>query len=434
MTNWAGYHLYLGFFDPDNFQFTYYGFEWVRPFPEPWMSLFFWVLMIAALLIALGKWYRICTVIFFLGFTYTYFLEKANYLNHGYLFCWLCFVMIFLPAHRNWSLDVLRRPALRRKQLPYWPVLLLCTLMGIVYFYGGLAKLNSDWLRAVPLLSWLDGKERIPVLGYLYRYDAAAWAMAYGGLLLDLFVVFFLLNRRTRPWAFGFAVLFHTVNVFTFGIGIFPYLSIVLTSLYFPPDFPRRLLGRLAQRWPRLQRWGRWYEARTAYDEPPAPLWQGAPAYRPAIVAALTVTLLFHLLLPFRHHLFPGNVTWTEEGHRYSWRMMLRSKSGYGHFTLRSPDGRTQRINPREYLHRKQLRKLYTHPDMILQFAHFLRDQHWSRGDSVAVYCEIRAKMNDRKYYPYIDPNVDLARVEWSFFRPSPWILPLPPADTDEAR
>lgn len=37
---------------------------------------------------------------------------------------------------------------------------------------------------------------------------------------------------------------------------------------------------------------------------------------------------LIQLLLPLRHFLIEGNVAWTEEGYRLSWRMMTRDKSG----------------------------------------------------------------------------------------------------------
>ncbi|MDV7394654.1 HTTM domain-containing protein, partial [Arthrospira platensis SPKY1] len=130
------------------------------------------------------KWYRFSATLFAFGFAYTYFLEKAHYLNHGYLFCWLSFLMIFLPAHRAFSLDARRRPELRRETIPFWPLFLLRFLMGLVYFYGGIAKLNADWLRAIPLKQWLANKADTPVLGPLLAQEWMAYFMAYGGLLL----------------------------------------------------------------------------------------------------------------------------------------------------------------------------------------------------------------------------------------------------------
>jgi hypothetical protein len=105
---WIYYHMMKGAFAPEAFQFKYYGFEWVRPLPEPFMSVLLLSIRACAILVMLGKWYRISATLFAFGFTYTYFLEKAHYLNHGYLFCWIAFLMIFLPVNRQLSLDVKR--------------------------------------------------------------------------------------------------------------------------------------------------------------------------------------------------------------------------------------------------------------------------------------------------------------------------------------
>ena len=52
------------------FHFSYSGFEWVKPLGYPGMYVLFIVVIIAALLISLGLFYRVAAVIFFLGFTY----------------------------------------------------------------------------------------------------------------------------------------------------------------------------------------------------------------------------------------------------------------------------------------------------------------------------------------------------------------------------
>jgi len=165
--DWTYYHLQKDAFNPDRFQFKYMPFEWLPTFHDPWMSLLIWFIAGCGLAVALGWRYRWTSWLFAFGFLYLFLLEKSYYLNHGYLFCWLSFIMPFLPAHRAWSVDVRRDPGLHRSTIPAWPVLLLCLLMGIVYFYGGLAKINSDWLRAVPLKQWMQADD--PVLADLSR-------------------------------------------------------------------------------------------------------------------------------------------------------------------------------------------------------------------------------------------------------------------------
>ena len=238
MAVWIYYHLTLRDFQPDGFQFRYFGFDWVRPLPEPLMSTVFVLLLLASLGIMLGKWYRVSAWLFAFGFTYTFLLEKTHYLNHGYLFCWISFLMALLPAHREWSLDVARRPALRRSTIPFWSMAVLPFLMGVVYFFGGLAKLNADWLNGIPLRDWLHMKADMKVIGWILDMKSTAYFMSYGGLLLDLTISFFLLFRKTRLFALAAALFFHLSNTVIFDIGIFPWLSIALTLLFFPPGLP----------------------------------------------------------------------------------------------------------------------------------------------------------------------------------------------------
>ncbi|TXB61743.1 HTTM domain-containing protein [Phaeodactylibacter luteus] len=418
------YHWIKGAYEPAGFQFKYYGFEWARPLSEPWMSLALAGIAVLGLLVALGWNYTKVAPLFALGFTYTFLLEKAHYLNHGYLFCWIAWIMPCLPAHREWSWDARHRPGLRAALAPAWATGLLAFLMGVVYFFGGIAKLNPDWLQAVPLKQWISYRSGLPLIGPLLDWEPTAWFMAYGGLLLDLTVVLFLLYRPPRLWAFGAVLFFHSINLLVFNIGIFPFLSVALTALYFPPSFPRRGLAWLGLRWGWLARQQAKWAALPDNGAEAAGYWQFRQRYAPYILAGLTSIALAHLALPLRHHLLPGDVAWTEEGHRYAWRMMLRSKTGAGHFEVVLPDGGKEKVRPADYLSHRQERKLYTHPDMILQFAHFLRDEYAAQGDTVAVYAHINCRLNYRPHCPYIDPEADLASATWSFWAPSPWILP----------
>ena len=191
------------------------------------------------------------------------------------------------------------------------------------------------------------------------------------------------------------------------------------------------MLNWLKKRWSFIRIIEAWWqkelESRNATTTGPNNYWQNAPSWRPVITLSIVLICAIHILLPLRHHLFPGNVAWTEEGHRYSWRMMLRSKNGYGQFVVVKPDGSKDRIKPGDVLSAKQKRKLFTHPDMILQFVHHLRDQYAEKGMDVEVYAEIKAKLNHRKYQHYIQLDVNLAEVEWEMFKSSDWIVPFEP-------
>ncbi len=390
--------------------FTYYGFDWVQPLPGIGMYLIFALLGLLSIFIIVGAWYRLSAFLFFIGFTYAFLLEQARYLNHFYLVCLISFLMILMPAHRAGSVDALRRPAIASQVAPTWTLWLLRAQIGLVYFYAGVAKLNEDWFRAEPLRSWLAVRTDFPVIGALFNDEWMVYLLSYGGLLLDLFVVPFLLWRRTRPIAFGLVVTFHLMNVGLFSIGIFPWFMIAATALFFPPDFPRWVIGK----------------PHTTSTPPKISRVSPLHLKRWAILAGLGFYLTWQLLFPLRHFLYPGNVNWTYEGHQYSWHMKLLSKRTTVEYVLHDPHTQTTwTVTPEDYLSRWQARKIGSRPDLILQFAHFLADEAWKQGyQTVEVRANVMMSLNGRDPQPLVDPIVNLA-AERRTLAPKPWILPL---------
>ena len=205
------------------FHFTYPGFGWVLPWSGSAMHAHFLIMGVAAAAILFGLFYRLSAFVFWFTFTHTFLIEKALYQNHYYLLCLISFLLIFLPAHTALSLDVLRRPSLRCQVTPIWTLwLLLNPQIAIPYFFGGVAKINSDWLQGMPLRLWLGRHTGFPAVAQLLSEDTVAYLFSYGGLCFDLLIVPCLLWERTRRIAFLLSVLFHLTNAALFDIGIFP--------------------------------------------------------------------------------------------------------------------------------------------------------------------------------------------------------------------
>jgi hypothetical protein len=397
------------------FLFKYLGFGWVHPWPGIGLYIHFIVLGVVALCMALGLFYRVSAASFFLGFTYVFLLGQARYLNHFYLIALLSFLMIFLPAHRAGSLDVFRKPTLRASTAPAWTFWIILGQIGIVYFYAGVAKANPDWMQGEPLRTWMQQKSDIPMLGAMITQEWVAYAMSYGALLIDSLAFPLLLCRRTRVAAYCVLVFFHLCNVGLFAIGVFPWLMIASTALFFGPSWPRRI--------PRVGEWLDGTPERQTSDS------LGSP--RDGRRRKLTLTLLaiyvgIQVLVPLRHYVYPGETSWTEEGHRFSWRMLLRSKDGWVRFTAKNPEtGKTIVIDPREYLKPRQARKMAGVPDMMLQFAHFIADELERQGHGdMEIRARASVSLNGRPYQLIIDPDVDLTRVS-RLEIPASWILPL---------
>lgn len=388
------------FIEPEFF-FTYYGFGWISPWSGDGMYYHFIALGILSLFVMIGFFYRISATLLFLGYSYVFLLDQSNYLNHIYLVCIIAFLMIFIPAHKYFSVDAALNPKMREETAPAWALWLLRFQIGVPYFFGGIAKLNRDWLSAKPLNEWLPKRADLPIVGQFFTEEWVWFLFSYSGVLLDLFIVPLLLWKRTRVFAFAATVLFHVTNAYVFSIGIFPWFMILATTVYFDPDFPRRLFGFSSAE----------IEQKESLN---------FDLGKKILVGCLGVFVAFQVLMPLRHFVYPGVVHWTEEGHNYAWHMKLRDKKGDARFLVVDKKSGTKRwVYPENILTSKQYRKMSTRPDMILKFAHYLAEDR-----DVEVYADVTAALNGRPEQTLVDPNANLAEIERSILA-ADWILPL---------
>lgn len=385
------------FIDP-KFHLKFPGFEWIEPLPGDQILYLFYMMGIAAAAIMLGIVYRMATITFFLTFTYIFLLEKTLYQNHFYLVVLLAAIMVVIPADRAFSLRALFRPSSRSDYCPRWSLWLLRFMIGVPYFYGGIAKLNIDWMQAQPMLSWLPGNNHFLIIGPYVDQPWLAWVISYGGLLFDLLVVPLLLWKRTRAVAFLAAVSFHLCNSQWFDIGIFPWFMIVATTIFFEPDWPRRLLAH------------RCFQSRQQMF-PATPDWR-----RMVTLGLLWSFVSWQLLMPFRHLLYPGYVSWTEEGHYFAWHMMLRRKLVGLRFYATDPlTGQTGVVQTQKFLTPRQSQRIGNDPDMILQFVHFLKEEFAQESfEEVEIRAVAIASLNGRRPQLLFDQNLDLAKLSRS--------------------
>ncbi|CAA9293216.1 MAG: Vitamin K-dependent gamma-carboxylase [uncultured Cytophagales bacterium] len=405
------YDLYV----KPTFYFTYYGFEWVKPLGEPGMYLLFTAVALSAFLVMIGFLYRAASVAFFLGFTYIELVDKTNYLNHYYFITLVGFLMALLPAGRYFSVDAWLRPSLRRTHVPRWMVGALQLQLAMVYFFAGIAKLNDDWLlRAMPLRIWLPPHTGLPLIGPLMDEPWVAYVFSWFGAVYDLGIVFLLLGRRTRLFGYALVLAFHLMTAWLFPIGMFPYVMILLTLVFFPESFHRKVTGAAG----RLV-----WQPRAEVEPVPG------RALRPAwplklLVGVLAVHFAVQAALPFRYLLYPGQLFWTEQGYRFSWRVMLMEKAGTVFFYVTDPaTGREGEVTNRDFLTPNQEKMMATQPDMILQFAHFLADHYRRQGiANPRITAESYVTLNGSGSRPFLDRTVDLTK-ELEGFAPKRWIL-----------
>ncbi|MEX1269802.1 MAG: HTTM domain-containing protein [Balneolaceae bacterium] len=398
-----------------SFFFSYYGFEWIQPLGN-FTWLIFAVCGVSALLVSIGYKYRISIVVFFLSFTYIELMDKTTYLNHYYFISVLSFLMIFLPAHTYYSWDARKNENLRSQKVPAWAVDSIKLLLFIVYFYAGLAKLNSDWLvHAMPLKIWLPSLYSLPLLGDLLQKEWAHYLFSWSGAIYDLTIPFLLLIRRTRLIAFVLVVVFHLLTGLFFPIGMFPYIMIVSTLIFFDPALHHYILDKISK----VTK-----ISKSLFDNGKSYRFLN-PAFKKASLSFLGIFFAVQLLFPFRYMLYPGELFWTEEGYRFSWRVMLMEKAGYANFKIVDPDnGSRFYVDNSEYLTRFQEKQMSTQPDFILEYAHFLKNHFQNEGiHNPQIFVESYVALNGRQSRPYINPEVDLAAITPSL-KHKTWILP----------
>ncbi|MGC4039247.1 MAG: HTTM domain-containing protein [Flavobacterium sp.] len=415
LIRFASYGWIEKFYIKPDFHFTYYGFEWVKPVGS-FTYLIFIICGIAAFFVAIGYRYRLAIITFFLSFTYIELMDKTTYLNHYYFISIVSFVLIFLPANSYFSVDAHKDQRLAFQKIPRWNIDILKVLLGIVYFYAGLAKLNSDWLfEAMPLKIWLPSNSGLPIIGTLLNQNWVHYAFSWIGAVYDLLIVFLLLYRPTRLFAFFLVVVFHVLTKILFPIGVFPYVMIISTLIFFSADFHKKCLsfiGNLIK------------IPLTAFENGKEKIQRHNAAYN-AKVAFITAFITFQLLFPFRYLLYPNELFWTEEGFRFSWRVMLMEKAGYTQFIV--VDSKTKkeiRINNSHFLTPFQEKQMAFQPDFILEYAHHLHDFYQNQGISdPEVYAESYVALNGRLSQKYIDQKINLAKENESFAHKT-WILP----------
>jgi hypothetical protein len=422
------------FYITPRYFFAYYGFEWVRPLPGWAMYAVFGTLIVAAVLVALGAWYRVSIVTLFIGFTYVELIDKTNYLNHYYFLSLLLLLLCWLPLNAAWSVDAARQPSKAGRFGPPAGVALglLRLQVGLVYFFAGVAKLKVSWLlEAQPLRLWLAAHSSLPIIGGLLEKTWVAYAGSWFGMLFDLTVPFWLLWRKSRPYAYAVVVLFHFLTWWLFYIGMFPWIMMVAALVFFEPETHRKWLGRVIGlgSWIMEKVFGIRYSVlgKSPFQRPTPNTQYPIPTSKLLLYAFFLIFFLLQLIFPFRYLFYPGNVLWTEQGYRFSWNVMLMEKSGFVEFTVRETGtGRQFTAVPGDYLTRQQVRMLSTQPDMILQFAHFLADTYRRRGvHQPQVYAECYIGLNGQSSRLLIDPKVNLAQQQEGWGSKT-WILPAP--------
>lgn len=389
------------------FTFNFIGFDFLQVLQGPQAYAVYALMGIFGICIMLGFKYRFTMFGYAILWSCVYFMQKSSYNNHYYLMMLLCWIMAFLPAHRYLSLDARINPKIKSLSMPRWVLLVLILQVWIVYTYASVNKFYPGWLDGSAISTFMAGRINYPVVGELLQLDWVHKIMIYFGIYFDLLIVPMLLWRRTRLLGFGLSLFFHLFNSVIFQIGVFPYMSIAFSLFFFSPETLQKRL----------------FPSKELYtgDE------VRVPNYKPLLVTAFSIYFIFQIGLPLRHWFIEDDVLWTNEGHKLSWRMMLRARRGT--LTVYVKDKATgERI---KYKYTEMTGPVQSHAvksdaDLMWQLAQRIKKKEAEEGRDVAVYMDSWVSINNGPYFKFTNDTIDIASEKWDYFKHTHWILPSP--------
>jgi hypothetical protein len=400
-------------------QFKYYGFEWVETLPEPVMFFIHILMLLASLGILFGAFYRISAILFFIFFTYCELIDVTYYLNHYYFVSLIAFLLCLVPANLYYAIDVWLKPQLKQKLVPAWSIYIFKFQLIVVYFFAGIAKINYDWLiAALPLKIWLPANDNLPFIGNWLKYNITAYIFSWAGMLFDISVGYFLLNKTTRLPAWIAIVFFHILTGIMFQIGVFPLVMIVSTILFFDNSTHEKIIKILKLIFTiksNSKNFKLYYK----------PAYFNKGLFPSFISVFLIFWVGFHLLFPLRYLTYTGNVFWTEQGYRFSWRVMLMEKAGTATFYVTdSVSNREGVVDNAVFLNSHQEKQMAMQPDLILQYAQFLKNYYANMGLNITkIRADVYVTLNAKPSQLLIDNKLNLLELKDSWKNKN-WILP----------
>lgn len=398
------------FYIKPQYFFKYPYFDWVKNPGEIGIYILFAVLLLSSIFVTIGYKYRISIIAFLLSFLYIELIDITYYLNHYYFVSLVDFILVFLPADSCFSIDAIKKG--ERKTIPNWTVLIIKFQVAIVYIFAGLAKLNNDWLiEAMPLAIWLPANSDIPLFGHLLTLKETAYIFSWFGAFYDLFIVYFLIKRKTRRIAYFFVIVFHLSTVILFNIGVFPYVMIVMTMIYFDKSFQKVVIDKL--------------KSILGYKASIKTTHSYRHSKQSIVTASILIFTLLQIAIPLRFIFYDGDLFWKEEGYRFSWRVMLMEKTGTTFFSVVDNDtGKNRQIVNSDYLTKNQEIQMSTQPDLILQFVKIIEKDFANKGmKNIAIHSDSFVKLNDNYSKRYINELVDLTKITYED-NLNKWILP----------
>ena len=401
---WNLLELYVAY--PCNLPLDPFGL--IAPASKGVMQIELLLMLASCILVIVGFRPRITILPLLVGYFHFFFSEQTQFNNHYYLI--LLFQAFFVAIDSSAALSVDSRGRAAERRIPFWNLALLRGQFVLVYFYGGLAKITPDWLRGEPMT--MHVREMLgPDTSLAEWIGPIGVFLCYSGMVFDLGVGFALLFPRTRLLILPFLISFHVSNSFMFDIGIFPWLCIASTLLFYPPDQVAKVLSR-------------WVPRREP-EEGGTPLrdYAGPTKKRQRlIVSLLAIYCVVQILLPFRHRLVPGNFHWTREHFFFAWTMKLAQRDDFMAVEVFDSKTSTAYLASPE----KDLYEIPETPNGIWDYCNYVAQVAVEKGITTPeVYVVYISSLNGRPYQMFVDATVPINLQPRPNMGHADWVIPL---------
>lgn len=397
----------------------------------------------------LGVFYRSACAALFAGSLFMLLWDKAYYDNEMYLVTLMSFLMCFAPAANEWSLD----PA-KDRTVPRWAILAVNVQIALVFFWGGVTKLHTDWILGYPQIFWVMAHSRDQWLGPLLRQKFAIPIITYGAVIIDICLPILLFSKRTL-WLGALAVaLVYGLNYKALTLSPFVWILLCSIQLFASPSWPRRVADVfrrkrhdtsdvVANGWSLSHLLGNTSGAsggegdanKSVFNPRSTDSDSGKSAMRaaalsapnPLVTSALAIYFIVQFCLPARQLFLSENINWTEAAGPFSWAVAHAQKT-VEDFEMTQIDPKTKKsteVGDVHRLTRKQYSAMTQTPALIRDFAHHVANKVEKKtGVRPMIHVCAVESLGMRKAQNLVDPNADLA-VQPDFFLTAPWLVPL---------
>lgn len=391
---------YLSFvLSATDIRFPYEFLPIATKFKAQYVDLLYAVVVGSAGLCAIGLFYRYATWVFLLSYSYLFFQDKLFWNNHWYLFALIGILAIIIDMSKSYSLDIILRPKNKRATVPRWFYAVLAFQVAIAYFYGGISKINPDWLiQTEPIGRFLSERTHYPILGHIFQQPWAPYFFAYGGLLFDLSIGFLLFWKRTWYVAVVLVIMFNGLNTLIFDIGTFPFFMVASLILFYGVNLPSE---------------------KHAINSVVNSHLKGAQ------LLVVSAFVMFQVAFPLRQFLYSGSPSWIGICERFSWRMMIQFKDAEEFDFYVYERDFDELVLVETDLSDRQRIGMMVFPEMIAQYAEGMRKELEKNGaENIEIRARIQVSMNGRPNQYLVDKNYDLSRDERKLWEAPKYVVP----------